>query len=209
MPGSSCSHEAPAPMSLVRSIRRPFGTALRFLRSPEERQDLWWELRRRRSGEPDLPGPRIERVLVVCFGNICRSPFAERLLARECAGLMVRSAGFEAGEGAPAQPEAIRVAAEFGIDLSDHAARRLLREDVEWADLILGMTGRHHAMLRARWPDRADRLRLLGDYLPQAPYALEDPWGCPPDVFRAVYRRIERAAAGLAERIAERDVAAG
>lgn len=196
-------------MSLVRSIRRPLGTALRYLRSAEERQDLWWELGRRRAGEPALPGPRIERVLVVCYGNICRSPFAERLLARDGSGLEVRSAGFEAGDGAPAEPEAIRVAAEFGIDLSDHAARRMRREDVEWADLILGMTGRHHAMLRARWPERADRLRLLGDFLPQAPYALADPWGCPPEVFRAVYARIERATAGLVGRIAGQARAAG
>lgn len=195
-------------MSLVRSIRRPLGAALRCLRSADERQDLWWELRRRGTGEPLLPGPRIERVLVVCYGNICRSPFAERLLARACAGLEVRSAGFEAGEGDPAQPDAIRVAAEFGIDLSDHAARRMRREDVDWADLILGMTGRHHAMLHARWPERADRLRLLGDFLSGPPYALEDPWGCPPEIFRAVYRRIERATAGLVGRIGDRGRAA-
>lgn len=187
-------------MSFFAPIRRPLGALVRVLRSHDERRDLAWEWRRRITGEPELPAP-IGRVLVVCYGNICRSPFAERLLARACPGLEVRSAGFAAGGGDPAEPQAIEVAAEFGIDLSDHVARRFDRAEADWADLILGMTGRHHGMVVDRWPDRAERVRLLGDALDSPPYGLEDPWGQPAEVFRAVYRRIERATERLVARI--------
>lgn len=189
-------------MSLVTALRRPIGAALRLLRSVDERRDLVWELRRRAGREPALPAAPIRRVLVVCYGNICRSPFAERLLARACPGLEVRSAGFAAGQGDPAEPLAIAVAAEFGIDLADHAAHRLDRATADWADLVVGMTGRHHGMVLDRFPDRVERVRLLGDYLPAAPFGLEDPWGRPAEAFRAVYGRIEAANARLAEQLA-------
>lgn len=159
---------------------------------------------RRTRGEPELPSPPVRHVLVVCLGNICRSPFAERLLARERPGLVVRSAGFEARDGDPAERNAIEVAREFGIDLRDHAARRLSERDLVWADLVIGMTGRHQGMLRDRWPAYAGKLRLLGDFLEAPPHGLEDPWGETPEVFRAVYGRIEAAAARLAHRLPAR-----
>lgn len=184
-------------------LRRLVAPVWRALRSRDERRDLVWEIRRRLGGEPRLPTGPVERVLVVCYGNICRSPFAERWLARSCPAIEVRSAGFEAGPGVPAEPEAIRVAAEFGVDLTDHAARRMSAEDVAWADLIVGMTGRHVGLVADRWPEGAARVRLLGDYLEVAPYGLEDPWGCPPEAFRAVYSRIVRAGSRLATRLDE------
>lgn len=196
-------------MSLVRSIRRPVGTALRLLRSADERRDLYFELRRRAGGEPDLPAQPIRRVLVVCYGNICRSPFAERLLARACPELEVRSAGFAAGGGDPAEPLAIEVAREFGIDLRDHVATRLDRPGVDWPDLVLGMTGRHRGMVLDRWPDRVERVRLLGDYLEAPPFGLEDPWGHPADVFRSVYQRIALATDRLCDRLVARREASG
>jgi protein-tyrosine phosphatase len=184
-------------MSATASLRRRLAPIARLVRSADERRDQWWELRRRLSGVPSLPETEVRNVLVVCFGNICRSPFAERLLARARPQLVVRSAGFEARNGDPAEPNAIVVAAEFGVDLSDHAAHRIAEVDVAWADLIVGMTGRHHAMLRDRWPAHASKTRLLGDFLEAPPHRLIDPWGCPPEAFRAVYARIVDATGRL------------
>lgn len=192
-------------MSPLASIRRRLSPVARLLRSADERRDLWWELRRRSAGVPALPAPAVRNVLVVCFGNICRSPFAERLIARDCPQLVVRSGGFEAREGDPAEADAIRMAVEFGIDLSDHAAHRLSADDAAWADLIVGMTGRHHGMLRDRWPAHAAKVRLLGDFLPTPPFGIVDPWGCPPEVFRAVYTRIVQATGPLVERLGPAD----
>ncbi len=184
-------------MSATAGIRRRLRPLIEILRSSDARRDLRWELGRRSRGEPSLPEGPIRNVLVICLGNICRSPFAEHLLAAACPDVQVRSAGFEARDGDPAEPDAIRVASEFGVDLSDHAAHRITLADLAWADLIVGMTGRHSGMLQDRWPEHAPKLRLLGDFLAAPPHAIADPWGCPAAEFRLVYRQIRLATTRL------------
>jgi protein-tyrosine phosphatase len=173
----------------------------RAIRSSKDRQDLIYELGRRRSGEPILPSGPIRRVMVICQGNICRSPFADLDLAARCSGLEVRSAGLLAREDDPAQPGALRIGAEFGVDLSHHAAHRLNEDDIRWADLIIGMQGWHQASVRKQWPAGTAKMRLLGDFLENAPYAIEDPWGTPDDAFRAVFAKISLANESLARQL--------
>jgi low molecular weight protein-tyrosine phosphatase len=88
-------------------------------------------------------------ILVVCSGNLCRSPFAERILRRMLTDRFgpsaptVSSVGTIAREGAPPTKEALLVGSEHGLDLSDHAARRLAREHLAEADLVVAMTAEH------------------------------------------------------------------
>lgn len=193
-------------MSAINRIRARLRPLAEILRYSDARRDFLWELRRRREGEPSLPEGPVRNVLVVCLGNICRSPFAEHLLAAKCPQLIVRSGGFQARDGDPAEPDAIRVAVEFGADLSAHRARRITREHVEWADLIVGMTGRHHKMVRDRWPEHAPKVRMLGDFLDTPPHAIADPWGCPEAEFRSVYRQIRVATTRLSACLAAHPV---
>ena len=137
--------------------------------------------------------------MVICQGNICRSPFAERQLAARCPHLEVRSAGLRARDGDPAQPGALRIGLEFGVELADHKAHRLGEDDIEWADLIIGMQGWHQSSIRQRGPIGTPKVRLLGDFLPSAPHAVEDPWGGSDDFFRAVFEIISRANDRLAQ----------
>lgn len=85
-------------------------------------------------------------ILTLCTGNICRSPMAEVLLTAAAgprgAAPTVASAGFVT-EGQPAEPHAVRVMADRGLDLSGHRSRRLTAEMVAEADLLLGMTAEH------------------------------------------------------------------
>ena len=113
-------------------IPTPVKQVVRFVRSATERQDLIHEWSRRRGGEPPLPSPPIERVVVICHGNICRSPFAGVDLERRIPHIAVRSAGLAAGPGNPAEPGAIRVGQEFGLDLGEHRSSPLSDADVEW-----------------------------------------------------------------------------
>jgi protein-tyrosine-phosphatase len=82
-------------------------------------------------------------VLLVCTGNICRSPLAEALLRREVAArhleVEVSSAGTGAWDGAPASEGAYLVGLEHDLDLSAHRARMLTRDVIKRADLILTM----------------------------------------------------------------------
>lgn len=80
-------------------------------------------------------------ILLVCEGNVCRSPVAEAALRSHLAGLVsppvIGSAGTRALVGAPADAATVAVAAKAGIDLSRHRARQLDRELAASATLLL------------------------------------------------------------------------
>jgi protein-tyrosine phosphatase len=176
----------------------------RLALSAPARADALDELRRRFRGEPRLPEGRLDRVLVLCHGNICRSPFAAALLATRVPNREVRSAGLQAGEGNPADPTAVSCARRLGVSLAAHRSLRVGADLLAWADLILVMQGSHAAEIRRDWPRFASRVRLLGDYLPNPPHLLPDPWGEPEPVFERVFARIVLAADNLAERLESR-----
>jgi protein-tyrosine phosphatase len=87
-------------------------------------------------------------ILVVCTGNICRSPVAEGFLRGSFATRFgdgaptVSSAGIAGLEGSPASEESVLAASEYGTDIRDHRGRMLTRAMVD-ADLILGMASEH------------------------------------------------------------------
>lgn len=84
-----------------------------------------------------------ERVLIVCTGNICRSPFAQAMLQELMPAAEVRSAGIATDksglQGFPAEKSMIDVAKQYHLDLSVHAARQLTRQDCHWSDVIFIM----------------------------------------------------------------------
>ncbi|HEX5010462.1 MAG TPA: Sua5/YciO/YrdC/YwlC family protein [Planctomycetota bacterium] len=92
-------------------------------------------------------------VLVVCTGNTCRSPMAERLLRRAIQqraagepGLLpptVRSAGVNADDGGPPAEQAVEALAGLGLDLADHSTRALRDTELLAADLVLCMSAGH------------------------------------------------------------------
>ena len=106
-------------------------------------------------------------ILVVCTGNVCRSPIAEGMVrsALEArlgeAAPVVASAGTAGWEGSTAMPEAVVAAAERGVDISAHAARRLLAEHVRAADVVLAMATEHRDEVARSVPDARDRVFTL------------------------------------------------
>ncbi|MFN3217644.1 MAG: low molecular weight protein-tyrosine-phosphatase [Acidimicrobiales bacterium] len=86
------------------------------------------------------------RILVVCTGNICRSPMAEALLRTNAAAagldVQVASVGMHAVTG-PADPQAKRVMAARGIDIGEHRARQFRPVDAGSADLVVAMERAH------------------------------------------------------------------
>ena len=149
----------------------------------------------------------IKHVLLVCTGNICRSPLAEALLLRTLKergveGVNVTSAGTGAWDGAPASEGAYLVGLERGLDLSGHRARLLTRELVEQADLILTMA-RHH---RARVDELGGegRVFVLGEYAGRDSDTAEvsDPFGGDLDVYRNTCVELEGLVGTTAERLA-------
>ncbi|MFP3562076.1 low molecular weight phosphotyrosine protein phosphatase, partial [Paraburkholderia sp. SIMBA_049] len=72
----------------------------------------------------------IDRVLVVCEGNICRSPLACAMLAQALPGIGFSSAGTHALVGEGADPLVLEMARERGVSLDDHVAAPLTDERV-------------------------------------------------------------------------------
>ena len=100
-------------------------------------------------------------VLVVCTGNICRSPLGEAALRGRLDGVVVASAGTDAQDGGPAT-EGSRVAGgERGLDLSTHRSRRLTVGMVEEAALVIGMERAHRDAIARAVPTAAARTFTL------------------------------------------------
>jgi protein-tyrosine phosphatase len=140
-------------------------------------------------------GPRpTRRVLVVCAGNICRSPAAEavlRLLGADhpAVDLEIRSRGtHDWNVGRRAHPAMTRIAAARGYDLSGHTAAQVTADDLAWADDVLVMDDENHRQLAASHPDRVRHVRLLDAA------GIPDPWLVDDDpAYADALDRIERA----------------
>jgi protein-tyrosine phosphatase len=106
-------------------------------------------------------------LLVLCTGNICRSPMAEGFLRNALETRFganaprVGSAGTQGWEGSGAQPESVAAAAERAIDIADHLARRLTRPQISAAGLIVTMAGEHRDAVVAIDPSAAGRTFTL------------------------------------------------
>jgi len=104
------------------------------------------------------------RVLIVCHGNIIRSPFATALISRTLGGhtgLSISSGGLGAVPGRSAHPAAILSARKHGIDLSEHAAAAVTAEAVGAADVIFVMDVPQLAAVRRRFPEGRSKTFLL------------------------------------------------
>lgn len=170
----------------------------RVRRTPER---LLHPLRRRKVLEALRARPRPERVLVLCHGNICRSPFAGARLAQELAplGIAVQSAGF-VGFNRPAPSDALAPAQRLGVDLSAHRSRLLTAEVARNATLIVVMEQSQRRLVCERFGRSARDVVLLGDLDPEAveTRSIRDPLDQGSDVFQIVYARIARCVRELA-----------
>ena len=146
-------------------------------------------------------GGQPRRVLLVCMGNICRSPTAEAVLRAKAgkAGLAIEfdSAGTENYHiGEPPDHRSVRHAQARGYDLSSLRARQVHAEDFHSFDLILAADALNLSELRRRCPaELHGRLQLfLGDI------ALPDPYYGESDDFEKVLDLVEERAVLLVSR---------
>jgi protein-tyrosine phosphatase len=105
----------------------------------------------------------IKRILIVCVGNICRSPMAEALLREHLRGrdVTIESAGLAALVGKPIDVDAGAVLAGHGLAADAHCARKLTPELVSAADLVLVMDQRQLSAVRAIAPQATGKTFLL------------------------------------------------
>lgn len=120
----------------------------------------------------------MKTILVLCEGNICRSPMAAALLAAAAPELQVSSAGLGALVGRPADPLALRLMAERGIDMSGHRGAQVTRPLCVAADVILVMENEQRKRLEDLYPEVRGRVFRLDDN------DIPDPYRKPEAAFR-------------------------
>lgn len=144
------------------------------------------------------------RILIVCIGNICRSPTAEQLLREALQGsdIAVGSAGLGARIGHPIDPTALATLQRHGHRPQPHRARQLTAELAREADLILTMEQSQTLSTIQRAPEARGKIFLLGKW--QNEQEIPDPYRLGPEAFEHSYGLIERAVASWADRLLKR-----
>ena len=153
------------------------------------------------------------RVLLVCMGNICRSPTAEGVLRKFIRNnnlgekVEVDSAGthgYHVGEAPDSRTQ--RAAAMRGYDLSQFRARKVARQDLDYFDLILAMDKSNLDNLRRMaMPEQRERIKLFMEYAKNFDDdEVPDPYYGLGHGFDLVMDMVEDAAQGLIEDIQQK-----
>lgn len=129
------------------------------------------------------------KILIICVGNICRSPTAERILQQELPSKIISSAGLNALTGKGMHSPAARVLSENGYDSENHEARKLNYEMVADSDLVLVMEKGHQNVLMNLYPEISGKVMLLGRWADDL--EVTDPYRKSSEAYNYVYKQIE------------------
>jgi glycine hydroxymethyltransferase len=145
----------------------------------------------------------MKTILIVCTGNVCRSPMAEGLLRRALAGregYRVLSAGVGATDGQGPSPHAVAVMRELNIDISGTRSRMLTAALVEEAAYIFGMTRGHVDSIMLLYPQAAEKTFLVREFdenLEPFEKDIPDPIGGSYEVYRQCRDHIQQSIPSL------------
>ena len=172
-------------------VQARFGSARGLVR-------LWLSQASRASGRlkrfERVDWHRVERLVFVCAGNICRSPYAGLRAARH--GFPIVSVALRGDSGAPADAMAQRAARELGVDLGAHRSLGIDEANIRPGDLLLAMEPHQAVTLERRYAGMQDvQVSLLGLWSrPRRPH-LHDPHTLSLGYFSTCFRTIDDAVA--------------
>lgn len=140
-----------------------------------------------------------DSVLVVCTGNICRSPMGEKILQSLLPEKIIKSAGVGALVGHPADPLALQVSNEKGINLEGHSGTQFTSAMSIEYDLILVMDKNHIEQVSKIAPHARGKTMLIGRWIGNK--EIPDPYKQSKEAFEFVYQLIDEACHSWAQRL--------
>jgi len=164
----------------------------------------WALFRARRLSLARTTARRPRRLLVLCYGNIYRSPFVAAWLGTRLAGqpgFEIRSAGFHHVPARPSPREYVRLASDYRVDLEPHRSRLVAPADLEWAEAIVIMDRYNWERLRPSGAEVQGKIIWLGAFGEAGPVEIEDPYALPQPRVQAIVEQMRVAADGLAHRL--------
>lgn len=151
-------------------------------------------------GYQQVDWPRVRRLVFVCKGNICRSPYAE--FQAHSRGLSAVSAGVAATTGLPVHPDALREAQRRGIDLAPARTKPLGAVQLRQGDLVLFLEPGHALAVRdAVSATDGIQQSLLGLWSTPVTPLIPDPYGRDQRQFAVCFDLIDAAIAAVTQRL--------
>lgn len=143
----------------------------------------------------------VRRLVFVCTGNICRSPYAEHVA--RALSLEAASFGIEAGENGAADPTALRVARQRGALLDGHRTTKMANFEAREGDLFVAMEPFQVAVVAKRRWGVPHQITLLGLWAGSNGAVIPDPYGCDDEEFTHSFGVIERGIEKIESRLSE------
>ena len=128
-----------------------------------------------------------DHILVVCVGNICRSPMAEALLKQRFPNKIIDSAGVGALVGHPADPAALEIMTNQQIDITTHVAKQIDEQLAKKVDLIFTMSDGQTKWIEERWGFCRGKTFKLGHWMDKD---IADPYKHEMSAFETAYQDI-------------------
>lgn len=143
------------------------------------------------------PNSTHDSIIFVCKGNVCRSAFAEQYLKKnQSLNVNIASCGLDVDQGVSSPDKAIRVAAEFGVDLTSCVSKSISVMSMKNTHKIIVMEFEHYERIIQDYPNYKKHMFLLKDFLPWPKRLLcniADPYGGEDSDFRRCFRTIKNA----------------
>lgn len=139
-----------------------------------------------------------DNILVVCVGNICRSPMAEALLKQSYPDKAIDSAGVGALVDHPADPAALEIMTAQQLDITKHIAKQIDEKLAKKADIIFTMSDGQTKWIEERWPFCRGKTFKLGHWMNKD---IADPYKHEMSAFETAYQDIVESLEQWADKI--------
>jgi protein-tyrosine phosphatase len=145
------------------------------------------------------------KLLILCYGNIYRSPFVEIYLTNKLKNqkFTIKSAGFYEKEGRPSAADYVGLTNRYGVDLSHHSSSIVTKESFAWADAVIIMDGKNYKLSMMLSPESEKKLIWLGAFDSEQDNEICDPYGQSMEIQEDIVKRMQQACDNLTTSLLE------